>query len=412
MRRLIFLLVLVWNSVFCNAGGFQVNLQGQKQTGMGHAGTGLLLDGSNILFNPGAVSFLDSLRMAEVGMNFIISRTEYLEASPGTYTSEMVHDVGTPFTLYLVYKIKKEQKFNFGLGVYTPFGSKAQWPDNWKGQFLLREINLTTIFIQPTFSYKISDKIGVGAGLVYSIGDFTLRRAIPVQDEAGNYGEGVLKGNATSYGFNAGFYFKPDNKWSFGFDYRSSVKISVDDKNSSAVFTVPSSLASYFPSTQFTSVIKLPLMATAGAGYVLNEKIKLAVDMNYVGWSSYDTLSFDFKDHTEKLADIHSPRKYKETFIIRGGMQYAWKPNITVRCGAYYDMAPVPNGYLTPETPDADRIGLTTGGSWKISKRINLDLSLLYIEGLKRTDKNIETQFEGTFKTRAIIPGLGFEVIF
>src|SRR5690349_14659727 len=99
MRRLYFLLLLMLYSFFCNAGGFQVNLQGQKQSGMGHTGTGLLLGGSSILFNPGAVSFLDSLRMAEVGMSFIMSRTEYVEATPGTYTSEMVHDVGTPFTL-------------------------------------------------------------------------------------------------------------------------------------------------------------------------------------------------------------------------------------------------------------------------------------------------------------------------
>jgi hypothetical protein len=39
---------------YCFAGGFQINLQGQKQTGMGHTGTGLLLDGAPLFFNPGA----------------------------------------------------------------------------------------------------------------------------------------------------------------------------------------------------------------------------------------------------------------------------------------------------------------------------------------------------------------------
>jgi long-chain fatty acid transport protein len=39
--------------------GYQVNLQGQKQTGMGHTGTGLLLGPSSIHFNPGALAFLE-----------------------------------------------------------------------------------------------------------------------------------------------------------------------------------------------------------------------------------------------------------------------------------------------------------------------------------------------------------------
>ena len=41
-----------------NAQGFQVNLQGQTQQGMGGAGTGLVQDAAAVFFNPGGVSFL------------------------------------------------------------------------------------------------------------------------------------------------------------------------------------------------------------------------------------------------------------------------------------------------------------------------------------------------------------------
>src|SRR5882762_4280284 len=82
------------------AGGFQVNLQGQKQTGMGHTGTGLLLDASSILFNPGAVTFLDSVYSISFGSSFIIPRTQYVESYPGIYTAETESHIGTPFTLY------------------------------------------------------------------------------------------------------------------------------------------------------------------------------------------------------------------------------------------------------------------------------------------------------------------------
>src|SRR5207248_7632403 len=88
--------ILFLSGIFCAAaafaGGFQVNLQGQKQTGMGHTGTGLLSDASCIFFNPGAMTFLDSGASVVAGGHFIIHRTEYLEAYPGTYTASMSHN--------------------------------------------------------------------------------------------------------------------------------------------------------------------------------------------------------------------------------------------------------------------------------------------------------------------------------
>lgn len=391
------------------AGGFQVNLQGQKQAGMGHTGTGFLVDAASVFFNPGAVSFLDSAYSINIGASLIVPRTMYLEPAPGIYTEEMVHNTGTPFSAYTVFKFKQKHPFNIGLGVYTPFGSRVQWPDAWKGQFLVREIDLKTIFIQPTFSWKINENFGVGAGFVYATGSFSLRKGIPVQDMAGAYGEADLEGEASGYGFNAGAYYSR-SKLSLGIDFRSQV--TVDVSGGDAEFTVPSSLAEYFPQNKFSSQVRLPYVASIGSGYDVSEKLKLALDVNYVGWSSYDTLSIDFETNTDKLEDIHSPRSYNNAFIFRTGAQYSFNERIVARAGAYYDMSPVPDGYLTPETPDADRIGVSTGATLSILRIVNIDMSLLYIEGMKRTDTNIETQFSGTYKNRSVIAGLGIEVVF
>lgn len=392
------------------AGGFQINLQGQKQTGMGHAGTGLCMDNATILFNPGAMSFLDSLRGFTLGASFIMPRTTYLEPYPGTYTSNIEKNTGTPITLYAVYKFKKTAKWNVGLGVYNPFGSKVQWPDDWKGQFLIREIDLKTFFIQPTVSYKLNDKIGLGVGFVYATGTFALRKGVPIQDTLGNYGEGTLNGKASGYGFNAGIYFKANEKLSIGFDYRSQVNVSVD--GGSAEFTVPSSVSNYFPTTTFSTGLSLPQVATLGLGYKFNSKLTMALDVNFIGWKSYDSLIIDFADNTDKLKDIHSAREYQNSYIFRLGAQYELNGKWSARLGAYYDMSPVKAGYLTPETPDADKIGITAGATFKVTKKIFVDASLLYIEGLKRTDTNLETQFGGTYKSKAVVPGIAISYVF
>jgi long-chain fatty acid transport protein len=188
------------------------------------------------------------------------------------------------------------------------------------------------------------------------------------------------------------------------------VKVSVD--GGSAEFEVPPSLDEYFPTTTFTTSIKLPQVINCGVGYRIDTLWRFAIDVNYVGWSSYDTLSIDFADNTDKLLDIHSPRMYHDAFIFRLGAERKFRKGVWLRLGAYYDMSPVDAGYLTPETPDTDKLGITSGATIRLGSKSFLDLSFLYIEGMKRTDTNIETQFGGTYKTRAFVPGFGLEFQF
>ena len=237
-----------------------------------------------------------------------------------------------------------------------------------------------------------------------------MRKGVPIQDSTGAYGEGKLLGKASGYGFNGGIYYQATEKFSIGLDYRSAVKVSID--GGTANFKVPASVQEYFPETTFSTGITLPQTITLGFGYKANSKLKLAVDVNYVGWKSYDSLIIDFDTNTDKLKDIHSARVYKNSTIFRVGAQYQLNEKVTVRAGTYYDMSPVKSGYLTPETPDADKIGITAGATIQIKKRLNFDISLLYIEGMKRTDTNIETQFSGTYKTRAFVPGFSLGYLF
>lgn len=109
MKKLSLLVIIVHISaatVF--AGGFQINLQGQKQTGMGHAGTGLCLDNASILFNPGALSFLDSLRGIYIGASFIMPKSTYADYAT-RYVAHPVKHIGTPFTLYANYQFKSKK---------------------------------------------------------------------------------------------------------------------------------------------------------------------------------------------------------------------------------------------------------------------------------------------------------------
>lgn len=384
------------------AQGFQVNFQGQKQQGMGCAGTALNLDASSLFFNPGASAFANKSEVNLAGTP-IFAHVLYTDSA--TQTSYRTNNpVGTPFSIYGLYHFKKSlEPLSIGLAVYTPFGSTVQWEPNWIGRFALTRLSLKAIFFQPTFSYRISERLGIGAGFVLSNGSVNLQKDIPVQDSLGNYGHVELAGKAIGFGYNTGVLYHVNERFSMGLTYRSKVNMSVD--NGSATFTVPTALASSFPNGTFSSQLPLPSVLTLGLRFTPNSKWSFVLDVNRVNWKVYDTLAFDYALNTPTLGDTKSARNYESIFAFRGGAAYAASKKWTFRLGSGFGFTPVQSGYVTPETPDANRLYGTCGFSFTTNTHFSIDASL-YATRMRRTDKNVETLLNGTFTSIAFAPGI------
>lgn len=399
------LLIFIHHLIFSQ--GFQVNLQGQKQQGMGGAGTALMQDASSLFFNPGGVSFIKQSSV-NIGATPTIAKGAFLDANTNQ-VSRTNSPISYPFAAYGLFSIKDSSKLKFGMAIYTPFGSTVQWEDNWIGRFALTRLQLRAIFFQPNISYRLNEKLGLGLGLIYASGKVNLQKDIPIINTNSDYAKAELNGKANGYGVNAGIYFNPTEKLSFGLTYRSQINMLV--KDGEATFTTPNSVSENFPNGKFTSKLPLPQVLTLGVNYKMNTKLNIALDINYVGWKAYDTLSFDYKVNTASLLDTKSARMYKNTFAFRGGAQYQINEKITTRLGLAYGITPVQNGYVTPETPDANRINYTAGLSYNMHKHFSIDASFLFTH-LKRTDTNKETQLSGTYKTNVIAPGISLSYIF
>lgn len=399
-KKWTFLLMIMFLWGFTWGQGFQVNFQGQKQQGMGCAGTALFQDGASIFFNPGSVAFSNE-NSINIASTPIFANVLYVDSATGE-GHRTNNPVGTPFSAYGLFQAREYAKLKFGLAAYTPFGSTVQWEDAWIGRFALTRLELKAIFIQSTLSYRIADVIGIGAGFIVSTGNVNLQKDIPVQDSLGNFGRAELAGKALGFGFNAGVHYDLNKKLSVGITYRSQINMSLNDGE--AKFTVPSSLDPNFPDGKFTGALPLPSVTTLGWAYKPNEKWKLVLDINHVGWKAYDTLAFDYEQNTTSLLDTKSPRNYKNIFAFRGGMQYQLGANLDLRLGGGFGFSPVPEGSVTPETPDANRAYVTGGLTYRFSKNFSMDASVYYTQ-LERTAKNAETNLFGTYRTKAIAPG-------
>ena len=387
----------------CHSQGFQVNFQGQKQQAMGCAGTALQTDGASLFFNPGASAFAKE-NSVNVATTPIFANVMYIDsATNDVYRTE--NPVGTPFSAYGLFQLKEDGKLKLGIAAYTPFGSTVQWEKNWIGRFAITRLELKAIFIQPTISYRISDKIGVGAGFVYSTGNVNLQKDIPVQFEDGTFAKAELAGKAQGFGYNLGVQINATEKLGIGLNFRSKVQMNLEDGE--ATFTVPSGLDPNFPDGKFVGGLPLPQVATLGLSYKLNDKWAFVLDINHVAWKAYDTLAFDYETNTASLLDTKSPRDYKNIVAFRAGASYKVMENLEVRFGGGYGLTPVQDGYVTPETPDGNRAYGTFGLGYELGEHFAIDASCYYTQ-ITRADINKETNLSGTFTTKAIAAGIGF----
>jgi long-chain fatty acid transport protein len=374
------------------AQGFQVNLQGQAQIGMGSAATALIQDGAAVFYNPGGVSFLKE-NSVYAGMSPIVSKGEFLETNTNAL-SKTTSPIGTPFEGYAVWGADSAHhptfsKFKFGLAAYTPFGSTIKWQDGWSGKYNLTSIQLFAVFIQPTISFKINEKWGIGAGFEYATGKVNLQQDVPVWFQDGTAGHATIQGNASGFGANAGIYFKPNNKLSFGLTYRSQVNMNVS--KGTATFNVPASTASNFPSGGFTGGLPLPQEITLGIAYKATNKLTLAFDASWVGWHSYDTVTFKYSNPTPILAETKLPRNYSSGYSFRLGGQYQLGKNWVGRLGVAYMVSPVQNGYVTPDIPDANHISASIGLGYNAGKHFSFNASFLFENISRKNTTNYNT---------------------
>ncbi|NNC85366.1 MAG: hypothetical protein HKN75_04735 [Bacteroidia bacterium] len=399
MKKLLALLLAL--PLGAMAGGFQINTQGQKALSLGGSLTGRAMDASVTFFNPGGLTFLESNSFT-LGTTILTPKTSMLSEFNGSV--DMESQTFTPIQFYGAYAIN--DKLSAGIALNNPFGLGTKWEDDWEGRFVSQEILLELFAVQPTISYKVTDKIGVGAGLVYSWGHAEVRKAIPVQSATIPFGQADLTGSGSGLGFSAGLYAQLTDDITAGFSYRSEVGLDLEDGEGK--FTdIPLSLQTTFPAeADWNSAIDLPAVMSFSIAYDVSENVMAMVEANITQWSSYDSLIFDFGADSPYTS--RQGRKYEDVVAVRAGVQYAQSEKLDLRVGFAYDQSPAPDGYVGPELPDANKFLITLGGTYDINEKFNVDLSYIYENAEERTGTQDESGFTGTYKT--ILNGFGVGV--
>ena len=437
-----------------SASGFQVYLPGHKSNGMGGVGVGLSLDQSAMFLNPGALAMVRSNGVV-LGANATLARVSFRSDNGGPQR-DLQSTITPPFNFYASFG-PKDGKFKAGLAVYTPAGSKLVYAEGWEGRAALTQIDLKSVFLQPTVSYAITPQLSVGAGLtILALGSVNLQRDISALPYPGATIE--LDGKTkTQFGINAGIMFKPSEKLSVGINYVSKVNATVEEGTvtvkglpnaapGSASYSASRRINPGFTASNFAATLPIPAHAAIGVGLMPTDKLTIGLDVVWTQWSAYRELRFDFSGNNGNgdYAAVGTPgqpgsfpastgtpglvggnnasvskRSYEDVLAFRLGAQYKVTDKLTVRGGAVYDQSPVRDGYVTPETPDNDRVALTTGLSYDVTPKFGIDASYQFIQILKRTqtqqqllDNGTTDRVAGTYNAYISVPGVGIHYKF
>lgn len=406
-KRLLITSIALGLSANMFAGSFQLNLQGVRQTAMAGSGMARAWDASTIFFNPAGLSQLERWQVYASG--YLVSPNVTFSQYPSAgYQYDAKKNYSTPFAIYIGGPVTRDKKLSAGIGVFTPFGSGVDWGNQWVGRYIVRDISLQMVQIQPTLSYKFSNQFSIGAGFNIGIGGVEINRALPVAFQDGTDGSINLKGDALGFGFNVGMQYKPSAKLDLGLSYRHGANMKVDD--GTATFVVPTATASNFPTnglTGFTTELPLPHIVTFGAAFDATSKLTLIGDLIFAGWARYKSLDFNFDEQTAAVRNSSEMRNNKNTLAIRLGANYKILPELELMAGAAYDPTPTSNNYASPDAVDGNRWVGSIGAAYTISNKLSIMAAVQYTNVGTRNVTYAPANFTGAYQMKSVTPALG-----
>ena len=243
-------------------------------------------------------------------------------------------------------------KTTFNLSVTSPFGLATKYDSTWAGRYQAVESSISTVNFNPSVSYKLSDKLSVGAGVVAQYYQATLTKAVYT---CGNDATGKLSGSDWGYGYNLGASYKFNDQLKVGVGYRSKI-----DYNLSGTTKV-ADLGMY---SDFNAKTATPESLTAGVAYKLNQTVELAYDTTWTRWSRLKSLVVNA--HQNSNLNDTTTFNWHDSFLHSVGANFTVNEKTLIRVGAAYEKDAVTDANRGPRVPGGDRVWTTFGFNQKL----------------------------------------------
>ena len=419
------------------AGGLAVNEASARLTGTGYAGTAALAeDASMAWYNPagltrmegGSAVFSGSVVQLDTTVEVASASTWGQGGVTGPY-GKMEADggglLGVP-SFHVAQKV--HQKVALYLGVVAPWGDQTNFPDDSAVRYLGTLSQLRTININPAIAIGPWEgfSLGVGFNAQNARGRFNQQFALPsrpiLQPADIN---AQIKADAWGYGWNAGVLYEYEDVFRIGVGYRSPIHYELSGGAKFRTPEIPAGLVGGLPAIPSLRLfadaavnLSIPQNVTVSGVWNLTEWMQVLGDLQWTGWSSFQSLDTRLENYTVRLpppagdtpiSDLPPAlqqvagllpeqdliyENFRDTWRATIGFQFFPTDKLTLRLGGGFDQSPVHNANRTLRLPDANRWILSTGFGLEVLPGIYADFGFAHYfvgSGLTRIEETNQT---------------------
>jgi len=364
-------------------------------------------DGSSIFYNPANLVSNEGI-VISLGGTSVAAGGEYQSGITGQ-VSELQNDPIYVPHFFASYRVN--ESLAAGLGAYVPYGLATEWDRSFEGAFEGYDNGVEAIYIQPTVSYRINERLRVGAGPIIAISRVELNQLVdlsaqevppnirqdPLSDEPLQnplrfsqlgvphhtaFADTKLEGSGEfGFGANLGVTYSVSDRLHIGARFTTPITVTYDgdatfEQIETGITVGGANLDQLLELTQFDPAaddavlvdqsieteLTFPAQVIVGVSVNATERIQLLLDYQWNGWSSLGEIPLDFeKDALDDVRELN----YDNTSAIRFGAQYDLLDNLTLRGGYLFNTAAAPDATVTPLLPEANRNHFTLGFSYQ-----------------------------------------------
>lgn len=411
--------------VVAKASSFQILEQSPSRLGTAFAGTASAADdATTVFFNPAGMAKLDGSFFSGAG-NLILVDSGFdntgSTAATGTALErplpgpeDRTEELGFVPNLYYVRPLN--ERWTFGLGINGPFGLATSYDDDWQGRYQATDSELRVLNINPTFAYKVDDRLSLGVGFSYQSAEATLENEIdsfsacvgagntPVACAAAHGGPGNRESDSSAkieadddaLVLDLSVHFQLTERTAIGAVWRQGADLSLDGD---ADFSQSGSCAADpFCSGALDTLagdvkadFQLPDTLTVSASHRVNDRWSLHGDIAWTDWSSVREIEIENTGSNQTISTLEL--QYEDTVRVAAGAVYSDGGPWTWRAGVAFDEAPQTDpAFSTPRIPDQDRTWLSFGFNYRFSagKSIDFGYARLLVD-----ESQVERQDQG-----------------
>lgn len=365
-----------------SAGGFAPHEQSAYFLGTSFAGSAAGGALSSMFWNPAALGQFNGIN-SDSSYSLILPDTEITATGGilnGFSPNKSSGDIGDTAVLpasYFSYQLNDQAVL--GLGVNAPFGLTTDGNYSWVGSPLARESKIATYNFTPTLAYRVSPGVIVAAGVQIEYIDAQLRSAFSAGAPNPSGPTAAVKGDDWGFGFTAGILLTPATGTSIGLGFRSMIEHDLEGTFHIAGVPVQD---------QISANIELPEIVTLSLRQDLNPSWTLLGTVEWTNWSRLPQLQIVCQSSVVACPAVGGAGKplqtlelgWEDGWLFSAGLEHAYNSQLTLRGGVAYEISPIQNASgRTIRVPDADRIWLSAGASYKYSENTTFDLSYAHV---------------------------------